>query len=461
MSLLIHPGKMMAGRFKEKLNDEEVKKVGGFFVNGKPQEKEYRKSFPNVPVFLRSKLIGRGVEFDETTLHQDFGYVHRALLQDYRTALLFERFYGFTKKRSQFNMHCMIERGCWNSIGLIFLSNASAVVFPITPHSPTSWILGKTAEYLGLNVYFQYFRDIPNALVLAEGIDKINLVQRRDSRTNFFREAEKYYLSKRKTYDETIPEYEKVTKGKYGGKFFSFKEEVRYMFSSSPREWFRNALDVQKKRNNLQHFKKLSLTQSTRKRYIVMFLHYQPERTTLPEGGFYCQQVFAVRVLSRYANEKNMEIVVKEHPSVFRSRWQPLTRDKYFYDTIANMKNCRFARLDEDPYALIDGAVFCSTVNGTVIVESLARHRPVLVFGNVGHLCSLSGVFEITDLDDVRNAFLSVSSEGFAIDHEKNIQVINDFMSNGFEPDEKKVSSALYTELLKFHVTGTSKEALN
>jgi len=67
--------------------------------------------------------------------------------------------------------------------------------------------------------------------------------------------------------------------------------------------------------------------------YIYFPLHYQPERTTSPEGGHYVDQTIVAKMLSKIADDQL--VYVKEHPSQFDPRLKgQLGRRNWQYDDL-------------------------------------------------------------------------------------------------------------------------------
>ena len=50
--------------------------------------------------------------------------------------------------------------------------------------------------------------------------------------------------------------------------------------------------------------------------FLLFALHFQPERSTMPEGGIFNDQILALKLLSQNIPD-NFIIYVKEHPRQF------------------------------------------------------------------------------------------------------------------------------------------------
>lgn len=139
------------------------------------------------------------------------------------------------------------------------------------------------------------------------------------------------------------------------------------------------------------------------KKYIYVALHYQPERSTSPEGGVYVEQELMVNLLSSLI-PKDYYLYVKEHPLQFSSNLKgEHGRKKSFYDNLAKLKNVKFIPLNVSVFNLIDHSVAVATVKGTASFEAVLRGKPSLVFGNAWYR-DCNGVFYVPNKQDLKKA---------------------------------------------------------
>lgn len=124
------------------------------------------------------------------------------------------------------------------------------------------------------------------------------------------------------------------------------------------------------------------ITKATSGPFVVFALHYQPERTTMPEGGWFADQELAIRMISESLPEE-WTLLVKEHPSQFR--WQTegeLARDNGFYDRLAGIPGVKLVPLDISAITLIEHASAVATITGTIGWEAALRGVPVVTMAN-------------------------------------------------------------------------------
>ena len=132
--------------------------------------------------------------------------------------------------------------------------------------------------------------------------------------------------------------------------------------------------------------------------YVYLPLHVQPERSTAPNGGIYDHCELMLEAVARVVPPEWL-ILVKEHPSLFRS-WQVGERGRRLFDyaRMTALPNVRLVPLDTNPFDLIDNARTVATVTGTSGWEAIARGVPVLCFG-VAWYQGCDGVFDARRLE--------------------------------------------------------------
>lgn len=136
--------------------------------------------------------------------------------------------------------------------------------------------------------------------------------------------------------------------------------------------------------------------------YVYMALHFQPERTTQPEGLEFEDQLLALDLLSR-AIPKSWSIVIKEHPRQFELTPLPLrlrhARTPEDYIEMAAIPNLHFAALDTPGGQLLAQCALAATVTGSTGWEALRIGKPAVVFGPCWY-AGCEGVALVSNLED-------------------------------------------------------------
>lgn len=120
---------------------------------------------------------------------------------------------------------------------------------------------------------------------------------------------------------------------------------------------------------------------SARENYCLFALHYEPERTSLPDGLPILFQPDAVAIASAIIPE-DTTLIVKEHYSQVSSALRGfLGRSPATYDLLASYSNVEFASIDGYLSDLVDRARCVFTLTGTIAIESALKGVPVGYFG--------------------------------------------------------------------------------
>ena len=151
--------------------------------------------------------------------------------------------------------------------------------------------------------------------------------------------------------------------------------------------------------------------------YVFAALSYQPEQNTSPMAGVFVHQLLMVDILSRCVPD-DWQVYVKEHPVIFRKRKHgERSRDEWYYEDLAAIPKVRIMPMSTNSFELADKAKVVATSTGTIGWESLARGKPVLVFGHPWYK-DCEGAFFTPSLDTCKTALQTVA-EGYTVDVDK------------------------------------------
>ena len=115
--------------------------------------------------------------------------------------------------------------------------------------------------------------------------------------------------------------------------------------------------------------------------FVYYPLHFEPERTTNPEGGDFTDQYTAVMELRRLVPDK-VTIIVKEHYSQFSPTQNGyLGRSHRYYQAINQLPRIQFVPVDTDQRLLLTESQFVCTIGGTAALEAAALGNRALVLG--------------------------------------------------------------------------------
>lgn len=282
-----------------------------------------------------------------------------------------------------------------NTLNFLKENNVLFIYFRNTPHHSVEWLLAKTADFLNIDIFTTERHLFPWLYTISKGYLKSRELQFKDEILEPLHELD-FHLNKfieitSKDYEFAIPKYEKerLNKGifKYYNPFKNFKNTITrpHIFYTLTQNFF--------------YYKKITQYNNTfKEKYVIFFLHYQPERTTLPEGFDFTDQIFAIRTL-RLLLPENINLLVKEHPSMFTNKSEPKARNRFFYKSINNIKGVSFVNISVNSFKLIDNSIAIATITGTVALESYIRTKPVILFGRSNF--SIDGVHVFTSVSSL------------------------------------------------------------
>ena len=196
--------------------------------------------------------------------------------------------------------------------------------------------------------------------------------------------------------------------------------------------------------NSLRRFyRSLLVKPDLNKKYIFLPLHFQPEKTTLPLGGWYEDQNLLIRNLVENT-PNDVLIYIKEHPRQFSTDTKKTTigRDYNFYKEIAQIE--RAVLIDESMNSddLIRNSIAVATVTGSAGWEALKTKKPVLLFGSIWYqthpLC-----YKIKNGEDIKKAIEELKSYKYSHSHDEIDDFFNSikdyiFVGTNFEEYAKK-----------------------
>jgi hypothetical protein len=184
------------------------------------------------------------------------------------------------------------------------------------------------------------------------------------------------------------------------------------------RQWRRYRRERGRVKLELQRrYEKLTSVPDLREPFIFLALHYQPEKTTSPQGGWFVHQELVSDLLIRNL-PAGWRLYVKEAVGQFAPyyRHDPSDRAR-FYQRLVSHPQVKLLPLGIPSFGLIDNCRAVATVTGTVGWEAVARGKPALIFGHAWYR-GCEGVY-YTPSQEACSAALAEIARGVAVDQEK------------------------------------------
>ncbi|OGG14176.1 hypothetical protein A2773_02810 [Candidatus Gottesmanbacteria bacterium RIFCSPHIGHO2_01_FULL_39_10] len=225
------------------------------------------------------------------------------------------------------------------------------------------------------------------------------------------------------------------------------KADGSFLFLEKPSRWLDSywmiVLYSVKTRSLLKYYETLVSPVDLSKKFIYFGLHYQPERTTLPEGGIFEDQLLAIDILAKSV-PKDWIVYVKEHPSqLCRSDPRKMNfRDKAFYDKIVSYKNVKLIPMECSSQTLIQYNQCAVTLTGSVGWESLTVGKPIIVFSRSAWYASCNSCYVVHSVKECTVAISSIQTS-------TKIQVEKDVLTYLCYYKDKFLTGAFASEFTK------------
>jgi hypothetical protein len=336
------------------------------------------------------------------------------------TFLARRRSFGASPQRSTFLWAKLIESG------------ASHFVAAQAPHSAAGFLLTGMFDALGIEMLHFDQAKIGPFMFPRLGLDyrNVDIDQRRDSHakglptTDIARAwADKFQQQvagrRLAAVEERKSKIESGTSGALGlaRKLMNAERELRgaespHRFSSvSPRSGLRGpgsvgraVRSVHRRSRRIADLRRshdtVATPMGTREGFALFQLHFEPEKSTIPDGGLNVSQLAAIRI-ARESLPDDIELVVKEHPSQLSYVSNGFTgRSPSFYEALENLPGVSLVSRSTANWDLIERSRIVLTVTGTVAVEAAFIGVPSGHFGHPWY----RGLRGTSPLHDARTA---------------------------------------------------------
>jgi len=207
-------------------------------------------------------------------------------------------------------------------------------------------------------------------------------------------------------------------------------------------------------------------------KYLYFPLQLQPERTTIPMGGDYWDQLEIIRMLSK-AVPDDWLIVIKEHPRQFTRdpMYFSTMRSIEFYKSLVSMNNVVIADLQLPSQKIIEGSCCVATVTGTAGWEALMFDKPVCVFGFPWYR-NVPSIHRYESFDRLIDFFRSIGANKYSYDKVKNTQyikwLVEEYCVNGYlnpmhlkSSDDFAKNSDVLGDLFVSNIIGCANKNMN
>lgn len=293
---------------------------------------------------------------------------------------------------------------------LVNSRDIKALVIAEAPHSPAQLILFGICELLGIPTYFLVGNTVVPLVHVTTEIMGEPIARHGDANLDFHRAELRAYID---SFDQGIPQplyMKRQAEFDNGLNIVSFlarkilrTAKIRFTArtrNALPPEDYEihnrypgqermpsilEPLRIEKLRRNLAraHARAQEGESFTKwGKYVYFPLHFEPERTSNPDGGEFYNSLDALISLRAFLPD-NIAIVVKEHPSQFsRSLEGYKGRSPLVYDVITSLANVHLVGLGAPSAELVRNAEAVASLTGTACLEAAITGVKSILFGN-------------------------------------------------------------------------------
>lgn len=151
-----------------------------------------------------------------------------------------------------------------------------------------------------------------------------------------------------------------------------------------------------------------------KRKYVIYFLHFEPEAVISNYANQMDSQLIIIKMLSE-SLPQGWILYVKEHPDMYKMNTYQFDYyiiysrrffNRYFVDKILELSNVKLIDYRIKSNQLIRNAQGVATVCGTVILEAVQYHKPLLLFANENRVMYkyVDEIFMVNNFNDCKNA---------------------------------------------------------
>jgi hypothetical protein len=378
-----------------------------------------------------------------------------------------------------FNNAIVIEKIVLNSLAIVRKCRPDRLISSSTPHSVEGWVFAKTCEHLGVPVYVLERTPINNRAWVYRGMDTQDVMMRPKpgipgKLTRYSREIiHEQRQAKPGAKDEHGFYVSRMDlspiKGSDTNNWWSYRREFGVLSKGSLLGTPVRALSVYMKNRLYRSYRKLAVSELPKSPFVIFFMHYQPERSSLPEGLFHVQQWTALRLLSMNL-PAGWSLLVREHPTTWLQPLDISARTIDLYEQVAQLPNTKICSMELDTFEIIDRCEVVATLTGSVGFQAILRNRPVIAFGLPAYKdhpaslfvrtgSELSRALHVVRNGDLSDSFSDEKLEKYLLWVEQN-SVCADANERDWQEARLKNFTLLYEELLNAREGVASQRSL-
>lgn len=186
-----------------------------------------------------------------------------------------------------------------------------------------------------------------------------------------------------------------------------------------------------------RYMNSLSCLPNFEEKYVVYFLHVEPEANTQVNPILESQLVI-IKMLSEtlptgwflYVKEHPAQFDVNNDPGYYHMVDMPRFKTKAFYLKIISIPNVKLINMKAKSQELIEHSRAVSSILGTVFFESVLQKKPVIMFSDQNPIAYTKEAFVVRNFYDCKTAMKKIA-DGFYPQYDDVDEIIGQYVFKG------------------------------
>ncbi len=323
-------------------------------------------------------------------------------------------------------------------INVIEQHNVKILILSETPHSLSHYIIYMLCKRMGITTLMLSYTTIPGTLYIKDSFESVphipiqsnskeylcQLLNQNVDKLSSDDEKPWYMIKQERLFFRTgiiiwiqaiifalsyLLEKIRLKHRKTYSKFYKKKGELFECSDYTRGEFAIKRIGLRGRQKKLKKaYRSISIKPDLNRKYIYFPLHFQPERSSCPEGSVYTDQQILIKMIADKLPEGTY-LYVKEHPSQYMMTRGPLGRRPSFYTDIQKIPKVILVDDFVSSNLLIRNSIAVVTLTGTAGLEALLRGKPALICGYAWYR-QLTGAYYIEEPEDLGKALDSILS---------------------------------------------------
>ena len=186
-----------------------------------------------------------------------------------------------------------------------------------------------------------------------------------------------------------------------------------------------------------RYMESLSCVPDFKAKYIVYFLHVEPE-ASIQINTILESQLVAIKMLSEVL-PKGWLLYVKEHPAQYDVNNDPgyyhmidmcRFKTKDFYYKLTSMENVKLVKMETKSQCLIEYSQAVSSILGTVFFEAVQKNKPVIMFSDQNPIAYAKDAFVVDSFESLKS-FIDNIKSGIQLEYSDVNAIISKYVFKG------------------------------